>query len=165
MLLAHATKTIIAGALMAGSAALSGWGVGMAHADTMEPHQWCPGNPKQMPYVVNQYIDWDWSVCHTWYPTNTAWATSLCRAGRPRSGTATTRRSRRSRSALPAHQLHVPLGPVGNACVAEGFVRARPARSYAHYVHPSSSGRDRRVRGRDRIRNTRRCRPHGPDPR
>ncbi|MGD1171662.1 hypothetical protein ACKUVQ_06410 [Mycobacterium seoulense] len=69
MLLAHMTKSLIAAALLAGSAALAGWGVGIAHADTMAPHRWCPGNPKQMPYVVNQYIDWDWSVCHTWYPT------------------------------------------------------------------------------------------------
>jgi hypothetical protein len=43
---------------------------GTARADTMEPHRWCPGNPKNMPYVVNSLIDWDWNVCHTWYPTN-----------------------------------------------------------------------------------------------
>lgn len=42
----------------------------IARADTMEPHRWCPGNPKNMPYVVNGLIDWDWNICHTWYPTN-----------------------------------------------------------------------------------------------
>jgi hypothetical protein len=49
--------------------ASAGFGAGAAHADTMEPHRWCPGNPKHMPYVVNQDIDWDWNICHTWYPT------------------------------------------------------------------------------------------------
>jgi hypothetical protein len=49
--------------------ASAGFGAGAAHADTMEPHRWCPGNPKHMPYVVNQDIDWDWNICHTWYAT------------------------------------------------------------------------------------------------
>ncbi|MFV8320761.1 hypothetical protein [Mycobacterium sp. 23] len=70
MRLAHATKQVLTATVLAGSAALAGWGAGVAHAETFTPHQWCPGNPKQPPYVVNQFIDWDWSVCHTWYPTN-----------------------------------------------------------------------------------------------
>ncbi|OBG63070.1 hypothetical protein [Mycobacterium sp. E3339] len=70
MLFAQMTKRLAAAAVLAGGTALTGWGMGVAHADTMEPHRWCPGDPKQMPYIVNQYIDWDWSVCHTWYPTN-----------------------------------------------------------------------------------------------
>ena len=37
MLLGHATKMVIAGALMAGSTALAGWGVGIGHADPMDP--------------------------------------------------------------------------------------------------------------------------------
>jgi len=23
-----------------------------------------------MPYAVNDEIDWDWNVCHTWFATN-----------------------------------------------------------------------------------------------
>lgn len=65
------TKTLV-GTLVAGSFGLVtlGLGAGTAQADSMEPHRWCPGDPKNMPYVVNSLIDWDWSVCHTWYPTN-----------------------------------------------------------------------------------------------
>ncbi|OBK53985.1 hypothetical protein [Mycobacterium sp. 1081908.1] len=63
-------KSILAGALLSGGLAAAGLGLGegIAHADG--PHRWCPGNPKNMPYVVNDLIDWDWNVCHTWYPTN-----------------------------------------------------------------------------------------------
>ncbi|MEI6252309.1 MAG: hypothetical protein WCP30_05840 [Mycobacteriaceae bacterium] len=68
-MLAHATKQILAAALLAGSTALTGWGVGIAHADTSQPHQWCPGDPKQPPYIVSPLLDWDWNVCHTWYAT------------------------------------------------------------------------------------------------
>lgn len=70
MQLARTTKNVLAASLLAGSAVFTGLGLGVAHADTTQPHQWCPGNPKQMPYVTNQYVDWDWSVCHTWYATN-----------------------------------------------------------------------------------------------
>src|ERR1700753_1575774 len=45
-------------------------GEATAPADQREPLRGCPGNPKTMPYIVNPLIDWDWSVCHTWYPTN-----------------------------------------------------------------------------------------------
>jgi hypothetical protein len=61
-----------------------GMGAGAAHSDTMEPHRWCPGNPKNMPYVVNQYIDWDWNICHTWYPTNYGMG-NVTEQGRPTS--------------------------------------------------------------------------------
>jgi hypothetical protein len=50
--------------------ASAGFGAGAALADTTPPHRWCPGDPKQMPYIVNDTIDWDWNVCHTWYATN-----------------------------------------------------------------------------------------------
>ena len=43
-----------------------GFGSAIAHADG--PHSWCPGNPKNMPFVPNGMLDWDWSVCHSWYP-------------------------------------------------------------------------------------------------
>ena len=57
-------------ALVSGGVGVAGLGsaTGIAHADG--PHTWCPGNPKNMPYVVNGSIDWDWTICHTWYPTN-----------------------------------------------------------------------------------------------
>lgn len=62
---------ITLGALVAGSFALAPLiGAGAAQAEPMESHTWCPGNPKNMPYVVNSLIDWDWNVCHTWFPTN-----------------------------------------------------------------------------------------------
>lgn len=50
-------RTAVAGALLSGSVGLTVFGAGVAHADG--PHRWCPGDPKNMPYVVNQYIDWD----------------------------------------------------------------------------------------------------------
>jgi hypothetical protein len=62
-------KAIIAG-LGAAILACGGLGASAAHADTSEPHRWCPGNPRNMPYIVNGEVDWDWAVCHTWYPTN-----------------------------------------------------------------------------------------------
>ncbi len=80
MRLVHITRRVLAAALLAGCSALTA--AGFAHADTTEPHQWCPGNPKQMPYIVNPYIDWDWSVCHTWYPTNYAMG-NVTSQGRP----------------------------------------------------------------------------------
>lgn len=43
------------------------WGRPSGH---YPPRQWCPGNPKQPPYIVNPFIDWDCSVCHTSYPAN-----------------------------------------------------------------------------------------------
>ncbi|WP_156689176.1 hypothetical protein [Mycobacterium sp. Marseille-P9652] len=60
-----ATTAVVLGGL---SMAALGLAPAIAHADG--PYHWCPGNPKQMPYAPNQYIDWDWSICHTWYPAN-----------------------------------------------------------------------------------------------
>jgi hypothetical protein len=71
-------------ALLSGGLALAGLGVaaGTAHADG--PYHWCPGNPKNMPYVPNGDIDWDWSICHTWYPA--AYGTgNVTMQGRPTS--------------------------------------------------------------------------------
>jgi hypothetical protein len=64
-------RAVIAG-LGAAVVALSsvGLGAGAANGDTFAPHRWCPGDPKNMPYIVNDGVDWDWSICHTWYPTN-----------------------------------------------------------------------------------------------
>jgi len=61
-------RKIAVSALLSGGLALAGLGVaaGTAHADG--PYHWCPGDPKNMPYVPNGEIDWDWSICHTWYP-------------------------------------------------------------------------------------------------
>jgi hypothetical protein len=76
-------RTVIAGAAAAAFlAGAVGPGAGTAHADG--PHRWCPGNPKNMPYVVNDSIDWDWSVCHTWYATNYGWG-NVTMNGRPTS--------------------------------------------------------------------------------
>jgi hypothetical protein len=63
-------KSILGVALLSGGLAVAGLGLapGTAHADG--PHDWCPGNPKNMPYVPNSMIDWVWNVCHTWYATN-----------------------------------------------------------------------------------------------
>ncbi len=55
-----------------------------ATADTYEPGHWCPGNPKHMPFVPNGSIDWDWNVCHTWYPTNYGMG-NVTEQGRPTS--------------------------------------------------------------------------------
>ena len=54
-----------AAALTAGA---MGFGAGTAYADGA--HHWCPGDPKNMPYVPNPGLDWDWNVCHTWYSAN-----------------------------------------------------------------------------------------------
>lgn len=69
MKLAHATKKVLAASLLAGSAVFTGLGLGVAHADTSQPHHWCPGDPKHMPYAPAT-LDWDWNICHTWYVTN-----------------------------------------------------------------------------------------------
>jgi hypothetical protein len=47
-------------ALMFGGLGLTGLGAGAAGADPVGPYQWCPG---QRPIQV----DWDQSVCHTWW--------------------------------------------------------------------------------------------------
>jgi hypothetical protein len=57
---------------------------GIAHADTYPAGHWCPGNPKNMPFVPNSLIDWDWNVCHTWYPTNYGMG-NVTEQGRPTS--------------------------------------------------------------------------------
>jgi len=76
-------KTFAATALMSClGLATPGLGAGAAHADG--PHRWCPGDPKNPPYVVNQYIDWDWSVCHTWWPANYGYG-NVTMQGRPTS--------------------------------------------------------------------------------
>jgi hypothetical protein len=80
----HTRMGIIAGALLSGGLGLAvlGLGAGTAHADG--PHHWCPGDPKNMPYVVNDQLDWDWNVCHTWYSTNYGQG-NITMAGRPTS--------------------------------------------------------------------------------
>jgi hypothetical protein len=77
-------KKAAAGAVLSGCVALTAvaFGAGTAHADG--PHRWCPGDPKNPPYVVNQYIDWDWSVCHTWWSANYGMG-NVTMSGRPAS--------------------------------------------------------------------------------
>ena len=59
---------VTAAAFMAGAL---GFAAVTAQADDGMTHgRWCPGDPKNMPYVGNYQIDWDWSVCHTWWATN-----------------------------------------------------------------------------------------------
>ncbi len=60
-----ATTAVVVSGLSAAGLALA---AGTAQADG--PHRWCPGDPKNMPYVVNGLLDWDWNVCHTWYSAN-----------------------------------------------------------------------------------------------
>jgi hypothetical protein len=66
-------KKAAAGALLSGCLGLAavGLGTGTAHADGA--HHWCPGDKKTYPYVVNDGMDWDWTVCHTWWPVNYGW--------------------------------------------------------------------------------------------
>ncbi len=69
------TRTIgglAAAAAVAGGLTLAGWGAGIAQADPLPPHTWCPGNsmvyssfdPSTGPGIAYQ---WDMNVCHTWY--------------------------------------------------------------------------------------------------
>ncbi|MUL62942.1 hypothetical protein BOO86_00580 [Mycobacterium sp. CBMA 234] len=55
-------KMVIVGALIAGG--LTALAAGTAHADPFaaQPHNWCP--PQPVPFAGMQ---WDMSVCHTWY--------------------------------------------------------------------------------------------------
>ena len=66
----HTMKRIIVGALLSGGVAVAGRGLGAGIAQADTAHHWCPGNPKSMPYAPNNFVDWDWTVCHTWYGTN-----------------------------------------------------------------------------------------------
>ena len=70
--------------LVSGGLSLAGLGLAAATAKADGPHRWCPGDPKNMPYVVNDEVDWDWNVCHTWYPTNYGQG-NVTMAGRPTS--------------------------------------------------------------------------------
>ena len=63
-------RQITAGALVAGCLGAAGLGLGAGTANADGAHHWCPGNPKTYPYVVNEWMDWDWNVCHTWWPVN-----------------------------------------------------------------------------------------------
>jgi hypothetical protein len=64
-----ATTVLVSGGL--GLAAL-GLGAGVAQADPLPPHTWCPGapmvyssfDPATGPGVAYQ---WDMNICHTWY--------------------------------------------------------------------------------------------------
>ena len=69
----HNLKPIIAGVLLSAGLAVAGLALPAGTAQADGPHHWCPGNPKNMPYVPNDMLDWDWNVCHTWYPSNYGW--------------------------------------------------------------------------------------------
>lgn len=85
--LARAMSAVVAGGVLAAGIAVGAatLATGPAQADdTDAPHQWCPGNPKSYPYSPGDSIAWDWSVCHTWYPTkygmgnvNTLWGSPM----------------------------------------------------------------------------------------
>ncbi len=64
-------KQIAAGALLSGGLAFTGLEPAMAtaHADTFPPHHWCPGQSKNLPNGPGEFVNWDWTVCHTWYGT------------------------------------------------------------------------------------------------
>jgi hypothetical protein len=66
----HNVKRIIAGALLAGSVAVAGLGLGAgtAQAYTYGPFQWCPGQavPNDPPRSDADLV-WDMSVCHTYW--------------------------------------------------------------------------------------------------
>jgi hypothetical protein len=59
-------KKSVAGALLAGSLALTGAGLatGVAQADPFSPqaHSWCPGQG-----LPDRGVEWNMAVCHTWY--------------------------------------------------------------------------------------------------
>ncbi|MCW2626683.1 hypothetical protein [Mycobacterium sp.] len=78
----HTLKGITAEALLSGGLGLAALGLGAGTAQADGPHHWCPGDPKNMPYVVNGDLDWDWNVCHTWYATNYGQG-NITMAGRP----------------------------------------------------------------------------------
>jgi len=82
MPLANVTKRVLAGAALAAFTAVSGLGMATAHADTRAPRHWCPGDPKQGLAIPSQFVDWDWSICHTWYETNYGMG-NLTAQGRP----------------------------------------------------------------------------------
>jgi hypothetical protein len=65
---------ILAGVLLSGSLAATGLGLAAvtAQADPIGgPHHWCPGQPTAITYDLTggpgDGVQWDWSVCHTWY--------------------------------------------------------------------------------------------------
>jgi hypothetical protein len=63
-------KKIIAGALLAGSVAVAGLGLGAgaAQADLPDgPHTWCPGQNRNPPNGPGAGTMWDWGVCHTFW--------------------------------------------------------------------------------------------------
>jgi hypothetical protein len=77
-------RPIIAGALLCGSVAVTGIGLGTgtAHA-TAGPFNWCPGQSMDWPSgpdmsfgvkpkLTDRHV-WDMNVCHTWYRVETGW--------------------------------------------------------------------------------------------
>jgi hypothetical protein len=77
-------KRMAVGGLLAGVLGLGALGLGAGTAQADGPHYWCPGDPKNMPYVPNGELDWDWNICHTWYSTNYGQG-NVTMAGRPTS--------------------------------------------------------------------------------
>lgn len=65
-------RGLAAAAAVAGGLGLAGLSAGIAQADPLPPHTWCPGDsmvystfdPSTGPGVAYQ---WDMNVCHTWY--------------------------------------------------------------------------------------------------
>jgi hypothetical protein len=53
--------------LVAGSLGLAALGLGAGIANAGGPYQWCPGQSQHVPGGALDEVNWDWSVCHTYW--------------------------------------------------------------------------------------------------
>jgi hypothetical protein len=60
------TKRIIVAAMLSGSVAAVGLGVGAGTAEAANG-RWCPGQSMALPTGPGKDSIWDMSVCHDWY--------------------------------------------------------------------------------------------------
>ena len=76
MITTHTLVRIVAGALLSGGLAAVSLGLAAGTAQAQEgPFTWCPGQPRNThnpgpnggPGSPGPAIEWDWSVCHTWW--------------------------------------------------------------------------------------------------
>lgn len=81
-------KRIFAAALLSGSLAAAGIGVGAGTAVAVPsgPHVWCPGDSINHPTGPGAGTVWDMNVCHTWWwvkygfgnvQTDSGWVNSI----------------------------------------------------------------------------------------
>jgi hypothetical protein len=63
-------RTFVAGlasaVVLSGGLIGLGLGAGTAHAED-GPHRWCPGQSMEWPTGPWGQVDWDMTVCHTWW--------------------------------------------------------------------------------------------------